>query len=265
MPFRTFIIFGVVFFNFVCAALADTRICNTGNVEIYVAQVLQADGLDDARGWHPLAPGKCIMESYGYWAAIGQKDRKGRFGIADYPIGFQAPIFYSSNRYFCVRSDTFHYRGSYQTCPDGFKKILFGIEAAKRDDLLPYTLNIRSNADADIAPLEGEKKNDNTQIRPSSAEKRQEHPKSEPEKIDASDPRNFVLGPTYYPTLFVGSRRRGLRCNSIEHRAFLRHRYLAQKAYLAVIGVNFVDYLWDFSGIHFREQKCDRLVGSRFY
>jgi tetratricopeptide (TPR) repeat protein len=134
-------------------AFAETRICNTGTVKVNLAIAYDAN-FTTVHGWFALEPGKCRSDTLAYWVSISQSDRQGRRGIALYYAGaWQVPIFYDSNREFCVHP-TEGFRQDLlmgNVCSAGHEKVPFTIYARKVDGgLFPSTLNIKTDPDIDV-------------------------------------------------------------------------------------------------------------------
>ena len=133
-------------------ALADTRICNTGSVAVNLAYAYDTS-IMSVHGWYALKPGECRSNSLGYWLAISQADRQGRRGIAGYyPSPWQVPIFYDSNREFCVHpTNGFNQSLAFgNVCSPGHEKVPFTIYARDSDGLFPATLSIKTDPDIPI-------------------------------------------------------------------------------------------------------------------
>lgn len=137
------------------AAHAQTSICNSGTVVVYLAYALDANFLT-VNGWHELKPGACEEQSFGYWLAVRQVDREGRLGIANYAPGFALrPVFFDNKgRAFCVNP----FKGfnnaleNVTTCGPGQERVLFGTYARSvQRGLFPATWSIATRPDAPIA------------------------------------------------------------------------------------------------------------------
>ena len=136
------------------AAQAQTRVCNTGNAEIFYARVSDTS-IPQVQGWFSLAPGACMRDtSFGFWLAFVQRNSAGEEFDVDYGVS-RPPDAYHSRRRFCVKygarfTHNMLWSGS---CPSGFDLVQFSLHVPLRDrGLLGAFTRIDIPSRADIVP-----------------------------------------------------------------------------------------------------------------
>ena len=139
------------------AALAQTRVCNTGDVELLYAKAYDTD-IPQVHGWFSLAPGKCMRDtSFGFWLAFVQRNSAGEKFFVDYGVN-RPPDAYHSRRRFCVDPGGrfTHNMLSGSSCPPGFDLEQFSLHVPFRDGgLLGALTRINIPSRANIVPEPG--------------------------------------------------------------------------------------------------------------
>jgi len=110
------------------AALSQTRVCNTGNAEIFYAKAYDTP-IPQVHGWYRFPPDACIRDSgFGYYLLFRQVNSAGQTFYVDYGVN-DPPYAYHTGRRFCVKAvGSFTYNVNQgRSCPPDLKFAEFSL------------------------------------------------------------------------------------------------------------------------------------------